>query len=320
MLLLTACLLGCQRQEKKAGLESSPAAGVVAEVNGAPISTDMLVMELGRRFPNASVQTLTTAQKEAALETLIQREALYAKALKAGFDQSPEMKERIKALVVTRFQEQQFSPPDVTITDAEAVAVYDAEKQRFVRPAAARGGMIFISCPTTATVEARSTLRERAKSIAAQAAAKAETNSFDQLVAQHSEHQPSRYRGGDTGWVTVNSNGWETAVRDALLELREPGEFAPLVETSAGFYVLKLRERREADRQPLAEVRELLRHELARKKAQDAERAFQASIKSGLKIRIHQERIQSIQLPPAENRPPSLPGARTAQFKPESQP
>lgn len=320
MLVLTAWLSGCQRQEKQAGPVSSSNDDVVAEVNGTAISTDMVVTELRRRLPNANVQSVTSAQKEVALDALIQREALYVKALKAGFDQAPEIKERIKDLVVARFQEQQFTAPEVTITDAEVEAVYTAEKQRFARPVTARGGIIFISCPATATEASRSTLRDRARAIAVQATVNAETNAFDQLVARYSEHQPSRYRGGDTGWVMANSEAWEAPVRDALLALREPGQFAPLIETPRGFYVLKLLERREASWQPIAEVRELLRHELARKKVQDAEHAFQAQVKSGLEIRIHQERIQSIELPPLESHPPSLPGVKTAQINSESRP
>jgi parvulin-like peptidyl-prolyl isomerase len=73
----------------------------------------------------------------------------------------------------------------------------------------------------------------------------------------------------------------------ALSALKAPGELAPLVETPRGFYIAKLVEKRAAARKPLAEVREIIRYQIAREKAAQAVREFNDSMKAGLDISVN---------------------------------
>jgi hypothetical protein len=108
------------------------------------------------------------------------------------------------------------------------------------------------------------------------------------------------------------------AVRDALLALE--GDVAPLVETERGFYIVKLLERRDARQQPLAQVQKVIRREVSRESARQAEREFYDRMKQGVNIRINQELLESITLPVQPATPPRLPGLRQTRSDPTDAP
>ena len=131
---------------------------------------------------------------------------------------------------------------------------------------------------------------------------------FARLCIRHSDDQVTRYKGGDLGWFSRGASGVEPALVEALEKAANVGDFAPIIETSRGYLITRLMEKREATRKPLAEVKELLRHQMARDKAALAERDFYAAVKRGLDIRIDQARVEQLSLPTQKNQPPRLPG------------
>jgi peptidyl-prolyl cis-trans isomerase D len=163
------------------------------------------------------------------------------------------------------------------------------------------------------TVEKQAELRRRAETVLGEARATADEAAFARIVARHSEDQATRYRGGDLGWLVQGSASADPAVVEALFALQQPGQFAPLVQGARGFYVAKLLEKREAGRKPLAEVKEAIRYQLSRQKAEQAERDFFAAMKQGLDIHINHALLESISLPAEKNAPPRMPGAATTQ-------
>jgi hypothetical protein len=306
-------LAGCSQKPPAATNPPSttPDPNAVATINGAVVSRQMLEERLKRGGRGTTLQT--------ALEELIGREATYQKAMAAGLDHQPDVQARIKNLIVAQFREQQArltnSP---AVAEAELEAAYRAQAQRFQVRAAARGAVIFVSAPRTATPEKRAETLRRAEAVLAEARAAADDRAFAQVVARHSDDQATRYRGGDTDWFEREGTAYEPALSEALSRLATPGEFAPVIETPRGFYIAKLIAKRDAAAKPLSEVKESLRYELSRQKAQQAEREFHEAMKTGLDIQVHQAALDSISIPGSPNspsEPPSMPGATTAQLR-----
>jgi parvulin-like peptidyl-prolyl isomerase len=305
---IAASTPSCRRSdEKAASVPSSSSTTAVAAVAGQEISEETLRAELRRRFGPTPAETVTVDQKLEVLERLVRQEAIYAQAKASGFEQSAEMQARIKNLIVAQFREQRFTNATPVVSEQEIQAAYDASSGRFVQPAAVHGAAIFIAQPANATAEKQAENRRRAESIFAEAAA-GDAQAFAQLSVRHSDDQVARYKGGDLGWILRGTAGVEPALIEALEKIGKPGELAPLVETSRGYFIARLIEKRPAARKPLAEVKELLRHELARDKAAQAERDFQAAMKAGLDIRIEQARVEQLSLPTQKSQPPRLPG------------
>ena len=299
---------GCGREEKAA---LNPK--VVAVVAGAEIPAEALVRELAARTKGGVQAAPTLDRKLEVLESLVREEALFAKAKAVRFEESPEMRAEIRRMIVSRFREKEFAPRETAPGAAEVEKFYRENAAKYALAATVRGAVIFLPSPATATAEKKAEARARAESVLAEARG---AEAFAQVVARHSADQATRYRGGELPWFSRGSQEVDAAVAEALFAITAPGDFAPVVETPRGFYIAKLLERREAGTRPLAQVAEGIRYELSRRKAEQAERDFFASVKRGLDIQIHRDAVEALTLPAEkETAPPSMPGA-TAQRTP----
>ncbi|MBK8002250.1 MAG: peptidyl-prolyl cis-trans isomerase [Verrucomicrobia bacterium] len=305
---VAAGTLSCRKSaEKDAVVSSAFPATAVATIGGQEISEETLRSELRRRFGATPAEAVTLEQKLETLERLVRQEAIFAQAKASGFDQSPEMQARIKNLIIAQFREQRFTNATSVVSEQEIQTAYEASGDRFVQPASMRGAMLFIAQPANASAEKKAEARRRAESILAEARA-GDAQAFAQLCVRHSDDQVTRYKGGDLGWFSRGAAAVEPALVDALEKVSKAGDFAPLIETSRGYFIARLVEIRDAARKPLAEVKELLRHQSARDKAALAERDFHAAMKHGLEIRIDQARVEQLSIPTQKSQPPRLPG------------
>lgn len=297
---------GCRKNETTTAL---PGSNVVAMVSGTPIFAEALASEVSRRFGNSAA--ITSAQRNEALDALIRKEALYAKAVAAGFDRKPEIQARIRTMVAERFADGAFPVVAEPVSDLIVSNSYMADRAKFTVPGAVRYASIFISSPTKASPEAKKSAEEKMAALLAEA--KASPDSFSALVARVSEDQTTRYRGGDAGWIALDGRGSDPALVAELKKLSKPGDIGGLVRTERGFQIIKLIEIRPETVRPLAEVRDRIRHELIRHNAGEAERRSALAIREGLDIQIFKERVDAISTPAGEPRPPAGPGGTRAE-------
>lgn len=308
---------GCQKQAEQK-TDASPAG--VAQVGGTTISTEAFKQLMRQRAGRDPGRYASAAAKEALLDEMIGQEAVYAKAKAAGFDQRPDIRESIKQMVIAKFREEELGRLAAApgVSEQEIQQYFQEHQAKYAMPAKARGAMIFIRIPATATAEKRADFAARAQSILEEAKTAEKMAEFAAVVQRNSEDQATRYRGGDMGWVTRDAKAWglEPALVDALFSVEKPGDFAPLVTTEKGVYIVKLLETRPAGVRPFAEVRPEIGYVLSRQKREQREKDFYDGVKAGLDIRINRPLLESIQPPAPENSlPPSIPGNATAQLK-----
>jgi parvulin-like peptidyl-prolyl isomerase len=289
----------------------------VAAVGEQPITAAAFQELLARRARSTADPARTLEQKEALLEELVRAEAIYAKAIAAGFDQRPDVAAALKQLIVGKFQEENLASrlDAIKVSEAEVRDYYEHHTSQFSSPAAVSGAVIFLKVGAKAGAAEVARRRQEAESLWQEANGPG-PDKFAALAARHSEDQATRYVGGATGWLTrdVQGAGWELPVLDALEALAQPGDQAPLVETPRGFYLVRLAAKRPAGVKPLELVREAIVHQLQRAKEEQTQRDFFAAMKSGLDIQINRELLGSISLPEKRDVPPRLPGAETAQI------
>ena len=80
---------------------------------------------------------------------------------------------------------------------------------------------------------------------------------FAKLAGENSEDQGSVGRGGDVGFVVEGDV--DPSFGRAMAALKNPGDLSEVVETSYGYHIIRLEERRPAGKRPFDEVREPLR-------------------------------------------------------------
>jgi hypothetical protein len=291
----------------------------VALVGTQAITAEAFQAELVRRAQAAPGRFADPGEKQALLEEMIRFEVLHQKALAAGYDKDPQVAAALKRLMVARFQEDQAGKLAPAKPTAEEIAVfYRNNPQRFGTPERVRAALIEFKVARTATPEKRVETLRKAEAVLAEARTNAPADhTFGLLAQQHSEHQPSRYRGGDLGWLTVGvtNSEWPPAVLEAVFRLSQPGELGPVIETASACYLVRLSERQPAKMRPLAEVQDGIAYLVAREKEHQQQQEFYDRVKQGLSIRINQPVLDSMAAPAREIRPPGLPGGPAAQAR-----
>lgn len=291
--------------------------GVVATVDGSPVTVEDLERRLERR--GSRMQASAAAEgREALLEELIHFEILAANARKAGYEQNAEVQAALEQLMVRRFQEDQLeaSLESLAVSDQDVEAYYNDHIADYTVAEAVRVGVIFVQVPPRAGEEKRQALAARAAEVREEIAASAEpAQAFARAATHSSDDQTTRYRRGDAGWLSRDDTGarWEPAVVEAAFALSEPGALAPVVEGSRGFYVMRLVERRPSRARALAQVGDAIRYQLLRERREGLERDFHAQMRRNVTVEINQELLESLPLAERQavgagpRRPPRLP-------------
>jgi parvulin-like peptidyl-prolyl isomerase len=256
-------------------------------------------------------------QKGALLEKMVRFEVLYAAARKAGYDQDPKIIESFRRLMANKYRRDVLAPrlEKVQVTDKEIEKYYRAHQDEFTVAKKVRAAVIRISVPARVSDEKKAQLAQRAETARTEALElEPATRSFGPVAVRYSDHQPTRYRGGDTGWMAAGKNDsrWRIEVNQAILALTEPGKVSPVITTADGHYIVKLMETRESAPKQLTAVKEQIRHQLYNHKRARVEHEFYRELKTTVPVRVDQARLATIELPGGAGNnnkmPPALPG------------
>ncbi|MDZ4803364.1 MAG: peptidyl-prolyl cis-trans isomerase [Candidatus Eisenbacteria bacterium] len=113
---------------------------------------------------------------------------------------------------------------------------------------------------------------------------------FEDMAREHSKDPDNATRGGDLGWVTAGV--MVQPFEEALFEL-EPGEISPPVMTRFGWHLIKVDEKRTAERPEFDAVREKVYMLLLQQRSLARQEAFQKELNEKGKP---QNQIEAIQL------------------------
>ena len=118
---------------------------------------------------------------------------------------------------------------------------------------------------------------------------------FGPLAIQNSEHQASRYQGGDLGWLEPSDTpGLRSTVEKVGRQLKEPGDLSPVTERGDGLFVVRLIERKPAHIRKLAAVYEDIHRKLLREKQQQVEQRYQSEITAKATVTRYAEHLSAV--------------------------
>ncbi len=304
---------GCNQLKKET---TSDTPDVLAVIDGKVISAGDIKDEIVRRPERYSTQE----QREALLEKKVNFEMLYAAAIREGYDQDPEIQDRVRRLIAGKFREDQLESKltGLTVAEKEIEDFYANNKQEFISPGKVKAAVIKITKPANASKEKKTELFEKAKFAREESLnLPAETVSFGSVAVKYSDHQATRYRGGDVGWLHYGKGDsrWEKEVMDALFSLSKPGEISPIIEASKGYYIVKFIDGKEESVRPLSSVRDKIYYQILTRKKKEAQGEFYKGLKEKVEVKIFTDRLNNIKIPEAimkekDKKPPTMPGRR----------
>lgn len=236
------------------------------------------------------------------LEEMVRRELVYRAAQDAGYEQRPEVQAQIRQLIVSAYLKAELRPAfdAIEITEEDVEAYYRAHTAELTVPPKVRASVVQISVSRFASDENKQLLRERIASARSDALAlRASERTFSGVAVEYSDDQSTRYLGGDMGWIRVGATNsrWPQPVVDAMADLHSPGAVSPVIETSDGFFLLKLMDRAGGKPPPLAAVRERVIHGAQRAKHQKIEDQFYRQLENGTEVVVNAKLLRQISVP-----------------------
>ena len=291
-----------------------PSSEPLALVDNKPITAAEFQGQMARRH----ARIINQDQKEALLEEMIRIELLYAAALKAGYDKDPQIRASLKQFMANKYREDVLEPrfEKITVSEKEIENYYKKHQSDFITPIMVRTAIIRISVSTYASKQKKAQLLKRAEAARIEALnLSPATRSFGSVAVTYSDHQSTRYRGGDTGWLQVGRDDqyWPDEVMETIFSLKETGKVSPVITSPTGYYLVKLMGRRGGSALPLGALKERIRHQLLAQKKAEVECGFYKELKGNVPVWVDRARLQAIE--PSEGRigkeekqPPGLPG------------
>lgn len=282
---------------------------------GTPVATfandSVSVEELTRRFaemtPAARARYQTLEQKREYLEGLVRFELLAHEAQARGLTADADVRETTKKVMVQRLLQQELDEKVSPPSEDELAAYYQRHLADYVRPEQLRLSHLFLAAPRADAARVAQQ-RELAQRLLAEAAALApqDFRGFGALAVKHSEEPRTRALEGDLRYLSAQqlTEGYGAEVAQAAALLTTPGQLAPLVQTDAGFHLLKLRTREPAQNQSLDTVRPQLISRISYERRTQRYDAFLEALRSKWKLQIDNARLAQV---PVDPQAPALP-------------
>lgn len=295
--------------------EKKAPAGQAAIVNGVAISKDDFDRELdffikrasqrGQQVPEAQMAML----KSQVLESLIDRELLIQETKKKGIkvdpkavsDQFQKIKQRypdpdqfkkllsemglnesdVQSQIERGMAIQQLIDKEVggkvKISDEEVKAYYDANPQLFQQPEQVKASHILIKVNADASQKEKDEARKKIESVQEKSK---KGEDFATLAKTYSEG-PSGPNGGDLGYFRRGQ--MVKPFEEAAFNLK-PNETSDIVETQFGYHLIKVIEKKPAQKVAFADVKERLSEHLKKEKMDSEASTYIQSLRSDAKI------------------------------------
>ncbi|MBN1207881.1 MAG: peptidyl-prolyl cis-trans isomerase [Myxococcaceae bacterium] len=236
------------------GPEEAPnGASAVARFEPGPVTEEEVQRQLQRLPPNLRRRFESQAGRLELTRSIRDKQLLAFEAARRGFTRDPELRRQVReleeqlAIKALLAAEERAAPP---ITEAEARAFYEANKERFTEPERLRVARVLAAVPTGSSRAKWSQARQRAEGwrrrlLAGEPVAK---------VAQGGDG-PERARGGELG-LLARGEFSSPAIESAAAALSKVGAASPVVEEPEGASALVLLERQPPRVRPFEEVRQ----------------------------------------------------------------
>ena len=299
-------------------LKEESGSQIVATVNGQPITASDFEKEMIKQGGLGQERFKNIKEKARVLNEMIRFELFFWEAVKAGFDKDPEVIEIFKKRVVQKYLQEIVEPEiqEAKITEEEIKAYYQEHLDEYQKPSLSRIALIWIKTADKASQQERQRSKEKAEEALREAGKEnPEDNSFGETARKYSDDTFTKNRGGIIGWINPKekaSEGLPQKVIEEALALKDIGEISPVIQTSQGFYLVKLAGKKIFQQVTLKQAEPEIRSRLYVQRKRALYGNYCQRLQKEADIFINQDLLNSIREPETspdhdEHRPPAFP-------------
>jgi peptidyl-prolyl cis-trans isomerase C len=235
------------------------------------IAMRLLKQEVARRRLTTTDEELAAAMKQ--LRGQFPSEEAFKQALASQKLTLAKLREETRTQLLVNKMLAQEVGAQVVVTPSEVTAFYEKNPDRFQQPEAVHASHVLISVPEGSAPAAKAAARAKAEDVLKQARGGAD---FAKLARTHS-NDASAQRGGDLGFFP---KGQMVPAFEAAAFALAPNQVSDIVETPFGFHVIKVLEKRPAQKVPFGEAAPQIEQFLKQQQQQEKARAFVAQLRS----------------------------------------
>jgi len=255
---------------------------VIADVDGESISVNEFLNELRYRIRKKEKGTDIDEVKREALDYLIVRRLLIREAMKRGqrYKKDPEVYKRFKRYkelqLIDKFKKDMIYPM-IRFTDDELMDYYDSNKERFMKSDRVMLDLIEVKGENKAK-ELRGELIKGAN--------------FS-MLAREKSIAPSADKGGDIGWVSINS--LTPVIAEAIKEIKvnEITDIIPAGQHSL-YMIIKLNRIERGTLKGFSEVRDEIYMILGKQRYDSLLDRYRAELRKGSSIKINEKSLRRL--------------------------
>lgn len=181
-------------------------------------------------------------------------------------------------LIITNFIEKTITPK-VTVKEEDAKKFYDENPDKFTKPEAVKASHILLGVDQKASAEDKKTAKEKAVKLRKELDGGADFAT----LAKGNSTCPSSQQGGDLGYF--GQGQMVPAFEKAAFALK-PGEISDVIETQFGYHIIKLTEKKAAEKVEFKEARPRIDEYLKNQKNGAAVNDYLAETRKTAKIEI----------------------------------
>lgn len=288
-------------EEARHGLSAEEAGQLLAKVGDTAITAGAFADRLAEQSPYLRARYNSPERRREFLENMIRMELLAQEAERRGLDEDPAIRRTIEQTMVQQMMKDLFEDQIrlADITDAQIREYYEAHPEEFHQPAQVRASHILFA--DRAAAEA--VLRQLQESPEDQALFRSlsETHNTDPLTSgpRHGDLQffsadGSRGRAAPRGNNVPNVP--EAVAQAAFAITGIGGIHGEIVETEAGFHIVKLTSRRSALSRSFDEARGPIQNRLWRERRQSAVDEFVAELRQNAEIEENTAALANVRI------------------------
>lgn len=305
-------------EEARHGLTAEQAGQVLVKIGDRTITVGEFADRLAEQSPYLRARYNSPERRREYLDNMVRFELMAIEAERRNLDELPEVDRTRKQVMIQQMMKELFEDQIQLsdITDEEIRAYYEEHADEFHKPEQVRASHILVK-NRGAAQRLLTQIRQN----------ESDVNLFRELAAEHNEDPATRDRFGDLRFFSrpgeeapaeegEDGEGQEgeegvtvpDAVAEAAFSIEQIGGVHPrLVETDAGFHIVKLTGRRAALHRSLEEARRPIQNRLWRERREQRINEFLEGLRREANVEENFDLLDQVQIDLPSGDAPEVP-------------